>query len=46
MVKVNSRSEVLEKLGTNGVHPTMSGYLQIGDVFYRALVSDMAEEKE
>lgn len=46
MTKVNARSTVLEKLGTNGVHPTMSGYLQIGDVFYRALVRDMNEESE
>jgi hypothetical protein len=35
---------VLEKVGTNGVHPTMDGYLQIGDVFYRALVADMKNE--
>lgn len=45
MVKVNQRNETLEAIGTNGVHPTMSGYLQIGDVFYRALVSDMEKEK-
>lgn len=45
MVKVNQRSETLESIGTNGVHPTMSGYLQIGDVFYRALVSDMEKEQ-
>ena len=42
--KVNARSNITEKLGTNGVHPTMEGYLQIGDVFYRALVADMKEE--
>lgn len=41
--KVNVRSDITEKVGTNGVHPTMAGYLQIGDVFYRALVSDMAK---
>lgn len=46
MTKVNARSTILEKLGTNGVHPTMAGYLQIGDVFYRALVRDMSEENE
>ena len=44
MTKVNSRSDILERLGTNGVHPTMSGYLQIGDVFYRSLVKDMKDE--
>lgn len=41
--KVNNRSNITEELGTNGVHPTMEGYLQIGDVFYRALVSDIEE---
>ena len=44
--KVNARSMVKERLGSNGVHPTMDGYLQIADVFYRALVSDMFDEKE
>lgn len=39
--KVNKRSEVKELIGTNGVHPTMEGYLQIGDAFYRALVADI-----
>lgn len=41
---VNTRSEITETIGTNGVHPTMAGYLQIGDVFYRALVADMKKE--
>ncbi len=41
MVKVNTRCNKLENIGTNGVHPTMDGYLQIGDVFYRALVADI-----
>ena len=45
MMKVNVRSEETERIGTNGVHPTMNGYLQIGDVFYRALVADMAKEQ-
>lgn len=44
MVKVNNRNNTLERIGTNGVHPTMEGYLQIGDVFYRALVSDLENE--
>ena len=43
--KVNARSEITEMVGTNGVHPTMAGYLQIGDVFFRALVADMEKEK-
>lgn len=42
--KVNVRSEITEMIGTNGVHPTMSGYLQLGDVFYRALVRDVIEK--
>ena len=46
MVKVNSRSEMLERIGTNGVHPTMAGYLQIGDVFYRALVADIEKSSK
>ena len=46
MVKVNTRSDALERIGTNGVHPTMAGYLQIGDVFYRSLVADMKNESE
>ena len=44
MYKVNTRNEKLERIGTNGVHPTMEGYLQIGDVFYRALCADMEKE--
>lgn len=44
--KVNNRSNIKEVLGTNGVHPTMAGYLQIGDVFYRALCADMEEESK
>lgn len=43
-LKVNSRSDITEAIGSNGVHPTMSGYLQIGDAFYRALVADMKNE--
>ena len=45
MKPVNTRSSTMERIGTNGVHPTNDGYLQIGDVFYRALVSDMKNEK-
>ena len=44
-VQVNRRNETKELIGSNGVHPTMNGYLQIGDVFYRALVADMKNEK-
>ncbi len=40
---VNIRSTIMERVGTNGVHPNMSGYLQLGDVFYRALVKDIVK---
>lgn len=40
-VAVNARSKITEKIGNNGVHPTMDGYLQIGDVFYRKLIHDI-----
>lgn len=43
MTKVNARSEIKEMIGNNGVHPTNAGYLQIGDCFYRNLVSDLKE---
>lgn len=46
MMKVNNRSEELERIGTNGVHPTMAGYLQIGDVFFRALVADIEKNNK
>ena len=45
MMKVNVRNDETYRVGTNGVHPTMNGYLQIGDVFYRALVADMKHAK-
>lgn len=38
---VNARSLLKEMIGTNGVHPNQSGYLQIGDCFYRKLVHDL-----
>ena len=44
-VNVNKRNSIKELIGSNGVHPTMNGYLQIGDVFYRALVADMKNEQ-
>ncbi len=40
---VNARSKITELIGTNGVHPSMDGYLQMGDIFYRALVRDISE---
>lgn len=44
MQKVNNRSDCLEAIGNNGMHPSMNGYLQIGDCFYRNLVKDLKEE--
>lgn len=44
--KVNVRNSMTEYIGTNAVHPTMNGYLQIGDVFYRALVKDIIERNK
>lgn len=35
---VNNRSKTVERIGINGLHPSMDGYLQIGDAFYRFLV--------
>ena len=46
LLPVNKRNKTTERIGTNGVHPTMEGYLQIGDCFFRALVADMAKEGE
>ena len=38
MVKVNNRSDTTERIGTNGLHPSIDGYKQIGDAFFRFLV--------
>lgn len=46
LLPVNKRNKTTERIGTNGVHPIMEGYLQIGDCFFRALVADMAKEGE
>ncbi len=40
-IQVNARNSITEKIGNNGVHPTMNGYLQIGDIFYRKLIHDI-----
>jgi hypothetical protein len=44
--KVNVRNNTTEMIGTNGVHPTMNGYLQLGDVFFRSLVRDVIEKNK
>ncbi len=43
MVSVNTRSKVTEMRGNNALHPLPSGYLQIGDAYYRALVRVLNE---
>ena len=39
--KVNSRCDEVEMIGNNGVHPSLRGYYQIGDVFFRSLVKEL-----
>lgn len=43
---VNCRSDITYSLGTNGVHPAMSGYYQIGDAFFRKLTAIIDEENK
>ena len=38
---VNTRSSLTEKRGTNGVHPSNEGYMQIADVVYRNIVANL-----
>ena len=40
-VNVNTRSTIKEKRGTNGVHPSDEGYMQIADVVYRNLMANL-----
>ena len=43
---VNTRNGTLtERTGTNGVHPAASGYLQIGDAYYRPLIYKYASNE-
>ncbi len=44
-VPVNTRSKVTEMRGNNALHPLPSGYLQIGDAYYRTLVRVLNEIK-
>ena len=39
--KVNTRSSVTERRGTNGVHPSNDGYMQIADVVYRNIIANL-----
>lgn len=36
---VNVRSKTTERFGTNGLHPTLEGYMQVADAMYRNMVS-------
>ena len=41
---VNTRNTTSkERIGTNGVHPSNSGYLQIGDVVYRNFIKEFCQ---
>ena len=40
---VNTRSPVMEEVGTNGLHPSIEGYYQIGDAVYRILIPELTE---
>ena len=41
---VNTRSSKTEMIGTNGVHPTYEGYMQIADAAFRNMVHYIAKE--
>ena len=36
---VNTRNSATETIGTNGVHPTIEGYMMYADAFYRTFVN-------
>ncbi len=38
---VNTRSTITERVGSNGVHPTVDGYMQIADAAYRHMVAEL-----
>jgi hypothetical protein len=40
---VNNRNALMEDVGTNDIHPSDSGYLQIGDVGYRDFVVNFCQ---
>ena len=42
---VNTRSTRTELIGTNGVHPTLEGYMQIADAAFRNMVHFCAGDK-
>ena len=44
-IKVNARSEKTERIQTNGVHPSIEGYMQLADVVYRNLCSKLQGDR-
>lgn len=40
---VNTRSTTTEQVGTNGVHPSLDGYYQIGDAAFRSMVGELTQ---
>ena len=40
---VNIRSKITERFGTNGLHPSFEGYMQIADALFRNMVSYLQE---
>lgn len=46
LTPLNNRTNEMEKLGVNGIHPSMNGYLQIGDSFYRALIQMLNKNEQ
>lgn len=42
-VNVNTRSNVKEKRGTNGVHPSTEGYYQIADTVFRNFIANFCQ---
>nr|MBQ4458413.1 hypothetical protein [Clostridia bacterium] len=40
---VNTRCTTTEQVGTNGVHPSLDGYYQIGDAAFRSMVGELTE---
>ena len=43
MTKVNTRNNITEKRGTNGVHPSLEGFYQIADAVYRNIVANYCQ---
>ena len=40
-VRVNLRNAKTEERGTNSVHPALTGYMQIADIVYRAIIGEL-----